>query len=167
MINITKIGPKGAQLLKMRFPKKSQSLLAVTHPNCGHCVSMKPNLDKLFMDLKKYKGDVGVFDIHADALPEVKDSIPALQEVEGFPTIMITDTTKKMPIHYEGDRTSDDMLNFCLKNLNLENILKVYKKNKPKSINKTQKNIKKSRRRKKTKKNKLKGGKKSIRKSCR
>ena len=52
---------------------------------------------------------------------------------------MITKKDRTDPIVYNGDRTTDDMLNFCLKNMNLEKILKAYKGGK-KRTKRTKKN---------------------------
>jgi thiol-disulfide isomerase/thioredoxin len=138
MVKVTKIGPDGAEILNVEF--KPTSFMAVTHPDCGHCKAMKPALNDLYDKLEDYSGDVGIFDIHADAVPGSLSTVPQLKSVDGFPTLMITKKDTAKPITYDGNRTTDDMLNFCLKNMDLEKILKAYKGGK--------KRTKKTRRRK-------------------
>jgi len=144
MVKVTKIGPDGAEILNVEF--KPNSFMAVTHPDCGHCKDMKPALKNLYDKLEDYKGDVGIFDVHADAVPGSLSTIPQLKSVDGFPTLMITQKDKTDPITYKGNRTTDDMLDFCLENMNLEKILKAYKGGK-KRTRKTRKRKNKRKRR--------------------
>ena len=130
MITVTNIGPKQARIFDIKFKKHPSAFVRVHHPSCGHCLDMEPELKKLHKILQSdYKGDIGIFDIHADAVSEI--TTPALKSINGYPTVMVIKDDKQTL--YNGDRSSDDMLNFCLKHLNLEKILKVYEGKKKKS----------------------------------
>ena len=71
-----------------------------------------------------YTGNLGVFDIHADALQNI--TVPALQGIQGYPTVF--SYKDNIPITYEGDRSSTDLLNFGLKHLDLQKIIKLYER---------------------------------------
>jgi thiol-disulfide isomerase/thioredoxin len=140
MVQVTRIGPDSAEILNTEFKQTPNAFMAVTHPDCGHCKDMKPALENFYENLKDYSGDVGIFDIHADAISGSRSTIPQLNSVNGFPTLIITKNNKSDPITYNGNRTTDDMLKFCLKNMNLEKITNTIKGGK--------KRTKKTRRRK-------------------
>ena len=124
MITVTNIGPKQARIFDLKFKKQPSAFVRVHHPSCGHCLEMEPELKKLHKLLQSdYKGNVGIFDIHAEAAPHITTT-SVLKSIDGYPTIMAINDDKSSLYH--GNRNSDDMLNFCLQNLNLEKILKVY-----------------------------------------
>ena len=117
MIDIVNIGPNGARVFELEFKKHPESLMRLHHPDCGHCQAMEKDWKDLEKDLKNnYNGDVGVFDIHADALSNINES--ALQGINGFPTILVIKGGKS--IHYNGDRSKDDMLKFGVNHLNIK-----------------------------------------------
>ena len=117
MIDIVNIGPRGADEFELKFKKYPESLMRLHHPTCGHCKAMEEDWKDLEKDLKSnYNGDVGVFDIHADALSNINE--PALQGINGFPTILAIKGGKST--HYNGDRSKDDMLKFGLNHLNIK-----------------------------------------------
>ena len=118
MIDIVNIGPNGGRVFELEFKKHPESLMRLHHPECGHCQAMEPEWENLKKELKNNynNNDVGVFDIHADALSNINES--ALQEINGFPTILVVKDNKSK--YYNGDRSKDDMLKFCLEHLNLE-----------------------------------------------
>ena len=140
---------------------KQPSFVKIYHPSCGHCTAMKPAWEKLTKTIKNnYKGNMGLFNVHADALANIKN--PAFKSIIGYPTLKIIKNGMST-IDYDGDRSYEDMLNFCLKNMNLSKILEVYKGGyKNKFFIKTRKyrkyrkykKTKKYRKYKKTKKNK-------------
>lgn len=151
MIDIVNIGPNGARVFELEFKKHPESLMRLHHPECGHCKAMEPEWKDLKKELKNnysnysnYNNNVGVFDIHADALSNINES--ALQGINGFPTILVIKGGKS--IHYNGDRSKDDMLKFSLEHLNIE-------KNKKKLIS-GRKNKKQKTKKLKTKKQKTK-----------
>ena len=128
MVKVFNIGPKEARIFELNLKKFPSSLARVHHPNCGHCVAMKKEWNKFLKQLtsksSKYKGNMGVFDIHADALPEIKNMTPVLNSVEGYPTLLGIKNNQSTP--FEGSRTAEDMTNFCLQYLDLDKILKSY-----------------------------------------
>ena len=128
MVKVTKIGSNDSKILNEKHAATPNAFIAVTHPDCGHCKVMKPELNDLYDNLENYSGDVGIFDIHADAVPGSLTTIPQLESVKGFPTLMITKKDKTTPVIYDGNRTTNDMLEFCLKNMDLEKNLKGGKK---------------------------------------
>ena len=123
------------------------------HPNCGHCKAMEKDWKNLENELESnYNGDVGVFDIHADALSNINE--PTLQGINGFPTILVVKGGKST--HYNGDRSKDDMLKFGVNHLNIKKNEKTlvggrkrrpYKKTKRRRTRKSKKSRKKTRRR--------------------
>ena len=119
MIDIVNIGPEEARIFELKFKKYPESIIKVYHPNCGHCKAMESDWNNLEKELKNnYKGDVGVFNVHAEALSNT--NIPALKKVKGYPTIMAIKNGKS--IEYQGDRSKDHMLKFFKQNLNLKKI---------------------------------------------
>ena len=150
MIDIVNIGPNGARVFELEFKKHPESLMRLHHPDCGHCQAMEPEWEDLKKELKNNydnnnNNNVGVFDIHADALSNINES--ALQGINGFPTILVIKGGKS--IHYNGDRSKDDMLKFSLEHLNI-------KKNKKNLVggrkNKKRKTKKRNTKKRKTKK---------------
>ncbi len=135
MVNVKKIGGQGAETFIKNF--KPNCLIVVTHPGCGHCRMLKPTLDKVYTDMKKmYTGDAEIFDLHGDAAQIAKSSIPALEKVDGYPTLLITRESKTNPIVYSGDRSKEDIIKFMTKNLNIKKNTRLNKTKKPKKIKK-------------------------------
>ena len=88
----------------------------VHHPNCGHCIQLKPEWEKLVDILKKQNlGNFAIVDIHSDALKDI--NFEGLKNIQGFPTIRVI-KNKKLIKEYIGNRTAIDMLNFCKMNFN-------------------------------------------------
>jgi len=149
MVKVHKIGGNNSKDFLNNF--KSNCLIVVTHPACGHCRMLKPTLDIVYNDMKKmYTGDAQIFDVHGDTVEEAKSNLLFLEAVDGYPKLLISkekDITK--PIIYSGDRSKEDIIKFITKNLNKKKKsrqnrtkksrkLKKYKK-KGKSIRKTNK----------------------------
>ena len=123
MIDIVNIGPNGARVFELHFKKKQESFVRVHHPTCGHCKAMEKDLNDLEKDLESnYNGNIGVFNVHADALANT--NIPAVQEINGYPTILAIKNGQ--PEQYGGNRSKDDMLKFCLNHLNLKKNSNIY-----------------------------------------
>lgn len=125
---------------------KSNSFLKVYHPNCGHCIAMKKDWNDFTSDLKKnYNGKLNLFNIHADALPNLDTRYTG--SIQGFPTLkLFTENGKE--VEYSGDRSKGDLLNFCKKYVTLSQKPK-YRKTFKKQKNK--KGLRKSKRKTKRK----------------
>jgi thiol-disulfide isomerase/thioredoxin len=146
MVNVKKIGGEGAQNFIKNF--KPNCLIVVTHPGCGHCRMLKPTLDKVYTDMKKmYTGDAEIFDLHGDAAQIAKSSIPVLEAVDGYPTLLISRENMRNPIVYSGDRTKEDIIKFMTDNLNIKKSNRTNKTKKSKKSKKNKKPLKKSRKR--------------------
>lgn len=141
MIKVISIGPSEGHLYNEKVGN-SPSFIKVFHPGCGHCRAMESDWNDLINNIKNnYKGDVGLVNIHADALGNIKSK--ALENIQGFPTLRIVDQNRIIK-EYNDERTSTNMLNFCLKNLDLQKILDVYEGGK-KRKSRTRTNKRKSR----------------------
>lgn len=93
--------------------------LKVQHPSCGHCMAMKPAWDKLTDYLKDNKDDANLIELHADILqhPKFREKFPKIADrVAGYPTLMIIENGIPS-IEYNGDRSFEDMLQFCKEHL--------------------------------------------------
>ena len=87
-------------------------IVKIYHPNCGHCIKLKPEWDILVNKLKNdYLGNIGIVDLHADALGNIKSD--GLNNIQGYPTIRIIKNNKLFN-EYNGPRTSKEMLNYTL-----------------------------------------------------
>ena len=130
MVKEISIGPtEGTQF--NRQVKNLPLFVKVHHPNCGHCIQLKPEWEKLVGILKKQDlGNFGIVDIHSDALKDI--GFEGLKNIHGFPTIRVI-KNKKLIKEYTGNRTAIDMLNFCKQNFNFT------KTNKGKTKTKTNK----------------------------
>ena len=141
MVKLEKIGGKQSKKFVENF--KPNCLVVVTHPGCGHCVAMKPQLKKAYNDLENlYTGDSIIYDVHGDALEESKKSIHQLNSVNGFPTLLIVKDKESDPIMYEGDRSKEDIIKFMTDNLDVKLQKKVVK-NLKKIKNQNHKNLEK------------------------
>ena len=171
MVKVFNIGPKEARVFELNLKKFPNAFARVHHPNCGHCVAMKKEWNKFLKQLtsksSKYKGDMGIFDIHADALPEIKNMTPVLNSVQGYPSLL--GIKNNQSTSFDGSRTAEDMTDFCLQYLDLDKILKSYngggiKKRKSKKHKSKKHKSKKHKSKKKKSKKKKSIKKKSIKK---
>lgn len=119
----------------------NSNLLGVFSDNCIHCQNMKPEWDKLKHRFNNDNSKAGMVELNSDILDKVNNS-NIKRKINGFPTIMIIKKGKPYK-EYNGNRSSDDMYNFCKLHL-------------------TEKKSKKSKKGKKSKRRKSKRGKKSI-----
>ncbi|XP_034839340.1 protein disulfide-isomerase A5 isoform X1 [Maniola hyperantus] len=75
---------------------------------CGHCSTVKPAYSRLATALKNKNSPIKVIAVEAADNPKVAD----FAGVQTLPTFKIYANGKHLA-DYEGDRSTDDMLNFC------------------------------------------------------
>ena len=140
MVNILKIGPNDAKILKLKLNEKPKSFLAITHPDCHFCKEIKPILNQLYKTFKHSKEDINFLNIHGDAFQESRNFLPnKLKSIEGYPTLL-TKVNSKIE-EYNGDRNLNSIIQHCINKLNIRdpvilNILQSGGKKKLKNIKK-------------------------------
>eukprot|EP01120_Amphizonella_sp_Union-15-10_P013097 TRINITY_DN6028_c0_g2_i1.p1 TRINITY_DN6028_c0_g2~~TRINITY_DN6028_c0_g2_i1.p1 ORF type:complete len:485 (-),score=112.50 TRINITY_DN6028_c0_g2_i1:28-1482(-) len=84
-------------------------------PWCGHCQKLVPIYEQLGAKFKSFP-NVVISKIDATA-----NSFPRELNIRGFPTLLFFKSNdKKNPIHYEGERTLDDLTQFIVDNSNFD-----------------------------------------------
>ena len=142
MIKTFHITPNNVNIIDREISKQP-CFVKVYHPYCIHCENMKGEWNKLEKNLKNnFKGNIKLFNIHSDSLPYIKNK--NLKNITGFPSIKILKNNGES-FDYNGNRTANDMLNFCLENTNISKKVKV-------NTNNLSKKLKKKLKRKKLKK---------------
>ena len=86
------------------------SFVKLYSPNCGHCVAMQESWDKLKHSNALNKYDMAIIEVHADELSKINS--PAVSVNGGLPTIRKVFKNGTLGNDYNGDRTTDDMVNF-------------------------------------------------------
>lgn len=157
------------------FTNKSRGTLLFSHPECPHCIHMKPQWEQVKHQLMRKKRPCDIYEIDGRQMQNIKH--PLARAVNGFPTILNVDRGKITP--FEKERNVKNMLDFILSILpnkkktvkfkkkiatsmpnnlllNKERLMK--KKRKTKSTNKPKKRKNSKKTRKNRKNRKLKGG---------
>jgi len=134
---------------------------------CGHCESMKQDWNNMEEILEKdYDGDHIILDVNSDLLSKSTHNIA--RTITGFPTIIEIKKGGEKGHEYNGDRTVDNLIDFCTQKLNIRKktpamsgggkvnkIKKNMRKNKKlNASNKKKYNMRKRRRQQNTKKSK-------------
>ena len=90
------------------------SLVKFYSSTCGHCTDMQPAWNALKNNDAINNMNIAVIEVRNDTLDSLKHE--TTKGVKGFPTIrvVINGTLKK---EYDGDRSTDDMVNFIKENL--------------------------------------------------
>jgi hypothetical protein len=97
-------------------------VVKVFHPSCPHCTNMERDWNNAMDRLKNdYDGPSHSLNLHSGLLNNNIISHPHLQQstINGLPTVRII-RLNDSPIEYEGDRSADDLFNFCVKNLDIK-----------------------------------------------
>lgn len=163
MVKVIKIGPNDAKIFELKYNSSPKTFMAITHPNCIHCINIKPELEKLYSNVKKSSEDINFINVHGDTFQKVKSKLPSdFQDIQGYPSLL---TSFNGNIEeYDGPRNFQNILDHCIKKLKITdpeiiNIIKSggrkkRKTKKHKSKNKSKNKYKnKSRNKSKTKKN--------------
>ena len=83
------------------------------HPQCIHCVMLRPKWNQMIEQLKKKNVNCRILEINADALNNVHHP---LGKVDGFPRIINVSNGVEKDV-FDDTREVSNMLNFVLKNL--------------------------------------------------
>jgi len=129
--------------------KNSKCIVLFHHPQCIHCVMLRPKWE---MMKKKLNTDGEILEVNVSALEH--SNSPIRQEVQGYPMIVYVENGK-ITHHFKEERNIDNMLNFIHHHLNnkthnLDFNYKVIKNNSGK--NKLKKITKRKRKTRKTRK---------------
>uniref|UniRef100_A0A6C0CQT6 Thioredoxin domain-containing protein n=1 Tax=viral metagenome TaxID=1070528 RepID=A0A6C0CQT6_9ZZZZ len=110
------IGPKDALAFDDEIDKHPVVFVRFHSPSCGHCTSMKHEMDKLDNHPKIKDLDLGVIDADSSITGNIKHPIGEKQHGKGVPAMFILFPNKPEiePEEYEGDRTADEMANFIV-----------------------------------------------------
>ena len=138
--------------------QKHDLLLKFYSDNCGYCKSMQPEWERAVNKLNNKKKLI-IIEIEASKMHnfiEKEDHIKS--NIMGYPTIMLLRSDDNKLINFNEERTSDNFVNFVIKNsLNvLKKKLKSNKKTKAKRKTKVKRKTKKTKKTKKRGKNKKK-----------
>jgi len=141
--------------------KHMNGVVLFHHPQCMHCIMLKPKWDMMKKQLN-VEGDI--MEVNAETLEE--SNSPIKDKVSGFPMIVRVENGK-ITDHFKEERNIDNMLKFIRHHLNKTNNkinfnYKINQNGKLKKINKTKKT-----KNKKTGKNKKTRNKKTRNKKTR
>uniref|UniRef100_A0A6C0HHH9 Thioredoxin domain-containing protein n=1 Tax=viral metagenome TaxID=1070528 RepID=A0A6C0HHH9_9ZZZZ len=99
---------------KQRMP----SFVKLYKPSCGHCQMMQPAWDALKTNDDISNIDIAIIEVNEDALQTIQHD--TTKNFQGYPTIRLV-IDGKIKKEYEGDRSTNDMVNFIKDNLNKNN----------------------------------------------
>ena len=142
------------------FDKNSNGTFLFSHPQCPHCMDMKPHWDKAKHILMRRKKPGNIYEVDGQSMHNIKH--PISHAVQGFPTLL--NVNKGKITSFEKERNVKNILNFILSNLKKKHTKKVKFSNKLVNNivlnkerllkNKTQKNKTQKNKTQKNKKNK-------------
>lgn len=81
------------------------------HPQCSHCIAMKPMWEEMKEKLKNKNCDI--YEVNGEDLLNIQH--PIKNTINGFPTILNVDNGKLN--HFEKERNTQNMIEFALSNL--------------------------------------------------
>ena len=97
-------------LQEMVIGSDKNVLLEFYAPWCGHCKKLAPTLEEVAIS---YENETDVVIAKMDAT--VNDLSTKIFDIKGYPTLYMVSATGKV-LHYEGDRTKEDIIDFINKN---------------------------------------------------
>lgn len=111
-MKLVKINHENASLLNDLNGKEFATMLFF-HPQCGHCLSMKPQWEMMKKMLSKRKKPCNIYEVNGEHMDKIHH--PMRNIVDGFPTILNVNNGKLQP--FEKERNAKNMLQFVLSNL--------------------------------------------------
>ncbi|XP_074659107.1 putative protein disulfide-isomerase A4 isoform X2 [Tubulanus polymorphus] len=100
----------GKSFNKIVLDQSKDVLVEFYAPWCGHCKSFEPTYKKLAKKLSGSEPNLVLAKIDGTA-----NDAPSEFEVTGFPTIYFVPAAETKPVKYEGNRDSDDLVEFMKK----------------------------------------------------
>lgn len=97
-------------LQEMVIGSDKNVLLEFYAPWCGHCKKLAPTLEEVAIS---YENETDVVIAKMDGT--VNDISTKIFDIKGYPTLYMVSATGKV-LHYEGDRTKEDIIDFINKN---------------------------------------------------
>ena len=122
---------------------KRPSLVRFHSPHCGWCRMMHPQWVALRENGKLKNKDMNVIDVNTGVLHKLNKPCVANAMSQGVPYIVMVDKEGNVTNEYNGDRSTDDMAEFAVKNMDDKKEMKGGKKAK-KHMRKTRKHVKKA-----------------------
>ena len=118
--------PKFAQHLKKR-----PVLVKLFSPSCGHCIAMAPAWSGLKKNKNMKNYDIAIIEVQGG---EALDAIQAtgVKSYQGFPTIRQIHMSGEAGAEYNGNRSTDDMVNFIISTFK-DRLVKIRKTHKRKA----------------------------------
>jgi|TARA_B110000116_G_C16746557_1_gene541193 hypothetical protein len=95
------------------FNAKSSGTFLFSHPQCQHCINMKPDWDKAKQLLMRKKKPCNIYEVDGQSMGNINH--PISRAVQGFPTILNVNKGKISP--FEKERNFKNILNFILSNI--------------------------------------------------
>ena len=111
-MNVVKINEKNAFLLNELNDNKHATVLFF-HPQCGHCMSMKPDWEVMKKRVTEKKKPCNIYEVNGEHMDQIHH--PMKNVVDGFPTILNVNNGKLEP--FEKERNTKNMIHFVLSNL--------------------------------------------------
>jgi thiol-disulfide isomerase/thioredoxin len=150
ILNVDNDNPK---LFDLKVDEKP-TFIIVKAEWCGHCKKLIPELKKLHDKIKEEKIDANIMKIDETVMPKLESDY--LKNVVGYPTIRFLNNGNVKD--YDGEHKADAMLDFCMKQLKLDNKIsggrKLRKSRKVRKVRKSRKvrKVRKSRKVRKVRK---------------
>lgn len=101
-----------SQSLEEFSDNKLHTLYHFYSPSCPHCINFSPAWDQATEKLAKIP-NLSVKKI--DGTKPENDNLTFYYDIKGYPTVILATPTKN--IEYSGNRTSDDIYQFVIENL--------------------------------------------------
>lgn len=118
-MKVFKITNQNASLLNQLNGRESGTILFY-HPQCSHCMALKPEWERMKHELMKKKKNCNLFEVNGEYMDSINH--PVKNVVDGFPTIVNVKNGKIS--NFEKERNANNMMNFILENLPKGNVNK-------------------------------------------
>lgn len=119
-MKVFKITNQNANLLN-KLNRRETGTILFYHPQCSHCMALKPEWEKMKDELLKQKRNCNLFEVNGEYMDSINH--PVKNVVDGFPTIVNVNNGKIS--NFEKERNADNMMNFILENLPSGNVNKL------------------------------------------